>query len=218
MKLHRVKRKKTDTYLEKELWWDQELQIQTVGRDDTMEDIYHHPYEPTPYCVLERLADSGYIGSEDTMVDYGCGKGRVGCFLHRQLGCDSIGVEFDESIWRQAQENARMIGRVDDLSKQAKGLSFVCTDAAVYEVSCGDRFYFFNPFSVEVLRSVLGRILASYYEDPREIRLFFNYPDDAYVAQLMTQSELIFVDEIDCRDLFDRNDDREKILVFEVCA
>jgi len=213
-----MKSKKTDIYLEKELWWDQKLKIQTVGRDDSMEDIYHHPYEPTPYCVLERLIDSGYIGSDHVVVDYGCGKGRVGCFLHQQLGCSVIGIEFDEATWHQAQENARMIGHVDGFSKHGKGLSFVCEDAAVYEVTDGDRFYFFNPFSVEVLRSVLGRILTSYYEEPREMLLFFYYPDDDYISQLMTQPELLFVDEIDCRDLFDGNDEREKILIFEVCA
>ena len=65
---------------------------------------------------------------------------------------------------------------------------------------------------------MLGRILNSYYEDPREMLLFFYYPDEAYVAQLMTQPELLFVDEIDCRDLFAGNDEREKILIFEMCA
>lgn len=213
-----MKRKKAEKYLEKELWWDQKLKIQTIGRDDSMEDVYHHPYEPTPYCVLERLVESGYIESDHVVVDYGCGKGRVGCFLHQQLGCDTIGVEFDESTWQQAQRNAQMIGQGDSISGQGKGVSFVCADAAGYEVSCGDRFYFFNPFSVEILWSVIGRILASYYEDPREMLFLFYYPDEAYVAQLMIQPELLFVDEIDCRDLFDGNDEREKILIFEVCG
>lgn len=206
-----MKSKKTKNSLEKELWWDQKLKIQTVGRDDSMEDVYHHPYEPTPYCVLERLAESGYMAKDHVVVDYGCGKGRVGVFLYRQLGCDSVGVEFDELTWQQARKNVQEAGC-------ETGVSLVCADAAVYEVSRGDRFYFFNPFSVEVLRSVLGRILASYYEDPREMLLFFYYPDEAYVAQLMTRPELCFVDEIDCRDLFGGNDEREKILIFEVCA
>ena len=206
-----MKKEKTEKSLEKELWWDRKLKIQTVGRDDSMEDVYHHPYEPTPYCVLERLAESGYIQRDNIVVDYGCGKGRVGFFLQKELGCDSIGVEFDENTWQQAQENVRTSG-CDN------AVTFVCSDAAVYEVVVGDRFYFFNPFSVEVLRSVLGRILDSYYEDPREMLLFFYYPDEAYVAQLMTQPELLFVDEIDCRDLFAGNDEREKILIFEMCA
>ena len=55
--------------------WDERLGIQTCGRDDSQADRYHHPYEPTPYCVLERLADSGFFGPEDTILDYGCGRG-----------------------------------------------------------------------------------------------------------------------------------------------
>ena len=35
------------------------------------------------------------------------------------------------------------------------------------------KFYFFNPFSVEILQKVLARIQESYYEKPREIELFF---------------------------------------------
>ena len=60
---------------------DKLLQIKTTGRDESGADEYHHPYEPTPYCVLERLENSGLIGKDDAVLDYGCGKGRVGFFL-----------------------------------------------------------------------------------------------------------------------------------------
>ena len=46
----------------KELEWDKLLHIRTTGRDDSHSDQYRYPYEPTPYSVLERLANSGYIG------------------------------------------------------------------------------------------------------------------------------------------------------------
>ena len=48
------------------------------------------------------------------------------------------------------------------------------------------------------------------------MRLFFYYPNDAYVAYLMSVDELDLVDEIDCRDLFPGDDYREKILIFEL--
>ena len=54
------------------------MRIQTCGRDELGADEYHHPYEPTPYSVLERLAGSGLVGKDDVFLDYGCGKGRVG--------------------------------------------------------------------------------------------------------------------------------------------
>ena len=56
---------------DKEKLWDARLKIQTTGRDDTNSDEYRFPYEPTPYNVLERLADSGLIGNDDVVLDYG---------------------------------------------------------------------------------------------------------------------------------------------------
>lgn len=39
---------------------------------------------------------------------------------------------------------------------------------------CGKgRFYFFNPFSIEILQKVLCRILESYYAEPRERIIIF---------------------------------------------
>lgn len=49
----------------------------------------------------------------------------------------------------------------------------------------------------------MGKILESYYEEPRSMKLFFYYPADEYVAYLMTRVELMFVDEIDCSALFE---------------
>ena len=77
-----------------------------------------------------------------------------------------------------------------------------------------DRVFFFNPFSVEILRKVLAKIEDSYYENPREIQLFCYYPSDEYISELMTVDMLSFVDEIDCRDLFDGENPRERIMVF----
>ena len=52
-----------------ETTWDNRLQIRTAGRDEANADQYHHPYEPTPYCVLERLANSGLIADRDVVLD-----------------------------------------------------------------------------------------------------------------------------------------------------
>ena len=93
---------------------------------------------------------------------------------------------------------------------------FVCMAAEKYEVENADCFYFFNPFPIEVLNSVLGKIVNSYYENPRPMSLFFYYPDEEYVAFLMTKDELMFVDEIECTDLFQEENERERILIFEI--
>ena len=188
---------------------DKELKIQTAGRDDYKEDEYHHPYEPTPYTVLERLAESEYITRDNILVDYGCGKGRVDFYLSAQIGCQTIGIDFDERMIKKALENKR------DFAGKRKP-EFLHISAESYEITDADSFYFFNPFPIEILHSVLGRILESYYENPRTMTLFFYYPDEEYVAYLMTKDELMFVDEIDCMDLFQGKNDRERILIFEI--
>ena len=188
---------------------DKQLKIQTTGRDDSKEDTYHHPYEPTPYTVLERLAESEYLTRDNILVDYGCGKGRVGFYLSAKDGCKTIGIDFDERMIKKALENSKSFaGKLKP--------EFVCISAENYEVGNADCFYFFNPFPIEILCSVLGKILDSYYENPRSMTLFFYYPSEEYVAYLMTKDELMFVDEIDCKDLFQGENERERILIFEV--
>ena len=149
--------------------WDKLLQIKTTGRDDSNAGQYYYPYEPTPYPVLERLANTGHIRKKDTVLDYGCGKGRVDFFLSYQTRCKSIGIEYDDRIYATAVENQKQ-------AAAAGRTSFLMENAETYQVPAeADRFYFFNPFSVEILHKVLARVIESYYETPREVRLFFYY-------------------------------------------
>ena len=193
-----------------ETTWDKRLQIKTGGRDEVNADQYRYPYEPTPYCVLERLVNSGLIGRENTVLDYGCGKGRVDFFLACQTQANTIGIEYDDRIYQSALENKKTV-----LSRARA--DFVLARAEAYAVPEDvDRCYFFNPFSVEILRKVMARVLESYYETPREILLFFYYPSVEYLSYLMTVDELAYYDEIPCGDLFEGNNARERIVIFSL--
>lgn len=196
--------------IDNETMWDKLLQIKTTGRDDSNSDQYRYPYEPTPYCVLERLAESGYIRKRDVLLDYGCGKGRVDFFLSYQAKATTIGIEYDERIYQSAIENQKAAvsnGKIE----------FIMAKAEEYQVPIQvNRFYFFNPFSVELLNKVMARIIDSYYQNPREMFLFFYYPSNEYISYLMTVDELEFLDEIDCSDLFQGKDSREQIIIFSI--
>ena len=196
--------------LDNENTWDKLLKIKTTGRDDSHSDQYHYPYEPTPYCVLERLANSGLIRKKDVVLDYGCGKGRVDFFLSYQTRARTIGIEYDERIYQGAIENQRS-------AVSGARTEFALMRAEEYEVPAEvNRCYFFNPFSVEILRKVMARIIESYYGNPREVLLFFYYPSKEYISYLMTVDELEFYDEIACGDLFEGNDAREQIMIFRI--
>ena len=193
-----------------EIKWDKLLNIKTTGRDDSRADQFRYPYEATPYSVLERLVNSGYITKKNVLLDYGCGKGRVDFFLSYQARCKTIGIEYDDRICHSAIENknSAICGN--------RTIIFL-ENAESYKVPVEvDRCYFFNPFSVEILQKVVARIKESYYEAQREILLFFYYPSKEYIAYLMTVEQLAFLDEINCVDLFEGNNEREKILIFEV--
>ena len=190
--------------------WDKLLKIKTSGRDDSRSDQYRYPYEPTPYSVLERLANSGYIRKKNVLLDYGCGKGRVELFMTYQTRCHAIGIEYDDRIFATACENKKS-------GISGERTTFLLENAENYQVPIEvNRVFFFNPFSIEILRKVIAAVTASCYENPRELLLFFYYPQNEYISYLMTVDELMFVDEIDCRDLFDGENSRERIVIFEV--
>ena len=190
--------------------WDKLLQIKTDGRDDTNADDFRYPYEPTPYSVLARLADSGLFGRDDVLLDYGCGKGRVGFFLSDRTKAKCVGIEYDDGIYQIALANNKTA------VPKAKA-DFVSVRAEEYAVPSEiSRCYFFNPFSVEILRQVMARILESYYAEPRQILLFFYYPSDEFMGYLMNVDELEFYDEIPCGDLFEGKNPRETVMIFEL--
>ena len=190
--------------------WDKLFKIKTTGRDDSKADYYNYPYEPTPYGVLERLGNSGWIKKKDVILDYGCGKGRVGFFLSYQTRAKAIGLDYDERMYEKALENKKT-------ALSGNRVSFKLGSAEDFEVpTMVTRCYFFNPFSVEILKKVMARITDSYYQEPREILLIFYYPSEEYISYLMTQDNVEFVDEIDCTDLYAYEDEREKILIFQL--
>ena len=184
--------------------WDELLQIKTSGLDDTNADAHHYRYEPTPYRVLERLADSGLFGEGDMVLDYGCGKGRVCFFLAHRTKVRAIGIEYDRRIYRAALENRKTAAKA--------GVDFVLTAAEEYEVlDYVNRCFFFNPFSVEILQKVMARILESWYETPRELFLCFYYPFDDCLSYLMSVEELEYYEEIDCG-----SNPQDRVLIFRL--
>ena len=120
--------------------YDRLLRIRTTGRDDSRSDQYRFPYEPTPYSVLERLANAGYIRKGSTLLDYGCGKGRVDFFLSWQTRCRTIGVEYDKRIFEKAEENQKT-------AVSAGRTVFHLANAETFPVpEHVDRIYFLIPF------------------------------------------------------------------------
>lgn len=184
---------------------DKRLGIKTTGREDVA-SAHYAPYEPTPYPVLERLAQSGWLGREHRLLDYGCGKGRVVFYLAAAVGCQATGIDQSPKLIREAMENrtaCRAGGRV----------RLACCLAEQYPIGDENAFFFFNPFSSTVFEAVLRRLRQSWYANPRQMLLLCYYPSPEYIQCLEGCPEIQRLCSIDCSDLFRRNP-RERIEVY----
>ena len=187
--------------------WDKRLRIRTIGREDEADPNYS-PYEPTPYAVLERVAESGHIRRRQHVLDYGCGKGRVAFFLSDAVGCRVTGIYHARKLIDLAVENRRT-ARAGDRVRLVRAL------AEQYIPREEDVFFFFNPFGEKVFEAVLRNLASGCAENPRPVTLLMYYPSEEYVRCLEAAEGFTRLSPIDCRDLFGGRNDRERVEVWK---
>ena len=143
----------------KEKYYEELLNIKTTG-DQSWDETKkcYHPYEPTPYFALDKLFESYYINEKDSVIDFGCGKGRLNFYLNYNYNCNVLGIEMDENFYNQCMENKKEY--LKNNKREEDKINFLCTLAQEYEISDKDnKFYFFNPFSVHIFMKVVENIL-----------------------------------------------------------
>lgn len=188
--------------------WDNLLGIKTTGRDDSISDLTYFPYEPTDYRVLEQVASTGLIGRKNTLLDYGCGKGRVSFFFSHQTKCRSIGIEYNPRLLERARKN-------QETTPRGHLVTLVEQDAANFLAPPeADRVFFFNPFSTDILKKVIANLFVSCVNNPREILLFFYYPSKFYLDYLSQVPRLSLLDTLACHTDC-KADPREKLLIYQ---
>ncbi len=193
---------------------DAKLGIETTGRDNSCETPNVLAYEPTTYTVLDRIITQGNITADDHIVDYGSGKGRVCIFLSDRTGCRSTGIELVKKFHEKACAN---LAAYRKNAKKEVDIDFINVKAQDYDLpDTADVLFFFNPFSHKTFGAVIRKVLESYERVQRHIRIFIYYPQDAFIALLSGISEVMFYDEIDCGDLFSEEDDRNRVMIFEI--
>jgi SAM-dependent methyltransferase len=165
----------------KESEYDKLLNVETEGNQQGFNDSPHfHRYEPTPYALLDRLFGRYQLKKGDRLVDFGCGKGRLNFYVHHLFGCETAGVEVNPVFYKEALENQ---ARYESKRKNAKEkIRFYCCPAQEYAIDPRDnRFYFFNPFSVQIFIAVVNNILRSVEEAEREVELLLFFPSNDYI-------------------------------------
>lgn len=198
-----------------ELYYEDLLNIQTEGKKSEVNNsTFYHPYEPTPYSALEHLTKHYEVSSEDHIVDFGCGKGRLNFFLHYFFHSTVTGIEMNEVFYRDALKNIdcylKKVKRNDDK------IRFHCCKAEQYNIQPGDnRFYFFNPFSIQIFMKVINNILRSVEVTNRDIDVILYYANDDYRYFLEYQTSFQLFKEIELPNLYNKNT-YERFLIYRL--
>ncbi|MFK2826613.1 methyltransferase [Bacillus sp. B190/17] len=192
---------------------DQQLQIKTTGmREKPHSSIHCNRYEATPYIALDELFYEYELERSDRVVDFGCGKGRLPFYIHDRFAVSVTGIEINEQLYQEALENQKNYmkrGR-----RKEGSIHFECCPAEKYEIKRLDnRFYFFNPFSIQVFMKVIRNILLSVEENDRPIDVILYYPTTEYVHFLEIQTTFQLLAEVKVRGLYEKNEN-ERFLIF----
>lgn len=184
----------------KDKYYDKLLHIKTSGNQESPSGFHYYRYEPTPYTALEQLFESYEVNTSNRLVDFGCGKGRLNFFVHHLFQASVVGVEMNETFYQSAQENLKSYSKRNRVSQRQ--VQFHHCLAEDYRVNpADDRFYFFNPFSVQIFMKVIGNILKSFEKTPRQLDLLLYYPSDDYIFFLENETPFELQAEVTVRDL-----------------
>lgn len=176
-------------------YYDTLLNIQTAEQKGFTQNIHYHRYEPTSYYGLEVLFNEYELERADSVVDFGCGKGRLNFYIHYRFGARTTGIEMDEKLYKLAMENRDRYAK--KMRKGSNEISFYLGIAEEYLIESNQNiFYFFNPFTVQIFIKVVNNILLSIEERPRKVDIILYYPSQEYIHFLERQTPFVLMKEI----------------------
>ena len=192
---------------------DKLLNIKTCGvQKEFNESLHYNRYEPTSYLALNELFKNFNISSADSIIDFGCGKGRLNFYAHYNFGAHVTGIEMNTFYYKEALENTSSYFKKH--SKNTDKISFINCYAQDYEIKNNDNiFYFFNPFSVQIFMSVVENILLSVDKCYRKVHIILYYPSDDYTYYLENCTFFKLTKEIRLENLYHK-DNRQKMLIY----
>src|SRR5580698_7563965 len=60
------------------------------------------PYYPTPEVIVEKMLRFGEVKAGEKVYDLGSGDGRIVIMAAKKFKANAVGVEFDDSLWKQS--------------------------------------------------------------------------------------------------------------------
>jgi SAM-dependent methyltransferase len=199
----------------KEHYYDKLLNIKTGGdQKGFYKSLHYHRYEPTPYIALEKLFATYELRSSDHVVDFGCGKGRLNFFINYLFNATVVGIEMNETFYQEAIENRNSY--LKKMKNRKDKIHFHCCLAEMYQIHPLDnRFYFFNPFSIQIFMNVINNILISVENFNRDIELVLYYVSEEYIFFLEKHTSFELKREVIIPGLYEHNPN-ERFLIYRL--
>ncbi|GAA4281473.1 class I SAM-dependent methyltransferase [Gaetbulibacter aestuarii] len=123
-------------------------------------------YESSGNSFLVKTLKNLNITSNDSIIDFGCGKGgaliKMANFPFKKI----VGVEYSEFLYKIAQKNIKKLKLHHIQLFQGDAAAFKDLDDINY-------VYLFNPFGLATLHPVLENIKKSLKNNPRDLTLIY---------------------------------------------
>ena len=194
---------------------DRLLRINTTSLgEEPSQSAHYNRYEATPYIVLDALFDTYELSKTDRLVDYGCGKGRVMFYVHNRFNVPVTGIEMNDQLYHKALTN--MTHYLQNTKGKSPAIRIRRCKAEDYNVDEGEnRFFFFNPFSIEIFIKVVNNIMLSVEQQERDVELILYYPIPEYIEYLETSTPFDLKREVKIPQLYNLNND-ERFLIYRL--
>lgn len=142
---------------------------------------------------------AGKITRDDSIIDIGCGKGRMLYFFSnfpfRKIG----GLEYSQELADVARRNMQVLGMI---AGRGREVEIINGDAVTYQnYDDYNYFYLFNPFTDIILRPFLENVKTSRLRRPRKILVIYLNPEQHTVmieAGFKLEEEIRILGRLKC--------------------
>ena len=164
------------TLLYKRQWREIFIRLRiSLGHIDLKHDPAEEVTERTHYFAdsggieFDKLMSNFKITANDSIIDFGCGKGGILISLSKYPFAKITGVEISPDLVEIAKKNIQKLA--------IKNVGIECCDAAEFkQLNEYNYFYFFDPFPCVVMQDVITNIEKSMSEHPRKITIIYLNP------------------------------------------
>lgn len=163
---------------------DEKLGILTTGLRHWRKEeaTLYNRMESTPYHHLDELFKHYTINKNDSLIDFGAGRGRVLFYTHYQHDIPVYGVELHDLTFDELEDNKKFY------LKRSKSQSPVVLEygyADSYEIDKDDTIcFFFNPFCLSIFKGVVQNIIQSLKDYERQLDIILYYPEKSFKRYL----------------------------------